>query len=120
ANVNLEASLNDLASRRRRAVRCLDEYVVRRDIVEYAVFLDQCLKNLSHGDPVTGGARCADVPLLAWQVACHFVGTVVRSATRVPKEIDEKHELSRPCRDFGARMRAALNSKIVYRDRYNL
>jgi hypothetical protein len=31
----------------------------------------------------------------------------VRSATKVPKEIDEKHELSKRWRDSGARMRAA-------------
>jgi hypothetical protein len=28
-------------------------------------------------------------------------------------EIDEKHELLRPCRDSGARMRAELDSKSI-------
>ncbi|MGB9431923.1 MAG: hypothetical protein WBQ89_06760, partial [Candidatus Acidiferrum sp.] len=45
------------------------------------------------------------------RVACHFVGAPVRIPTRVPKELDEKHELSRRCRDSGARMRAVLDSK---------
>jgi hypothetical protein len=52
------------------------------------------------------GLRSADVLLLARQVV-PFVEPPVRSATKVPKEIDEKHELSRRCRDSDARMRAA-------------
>jgi len=59
------------------------------------------------------GPLCAEVSLLAWPVACRFVGPPIRSATKVPKEIDEKHELSRRCRDSGARMRAALDSKSI-------
>jgi len=57
------------------------------------------------------GPQFADGALPAWQVAWHHVGPRVRSATKVPKEIDEKHELSRRCGDSGARMRAALDSK---------
>ena len=57
------------------------------------------------------GPLCADVVLLAWQVARCFVGQPVRSATKVPKEIDEKHELSIGCHGSGARMRAARDSK---------
>jgi hypothetical protein len=59
------------------------------------------------------GPVCGNVVLLAWQVACRFVGAPVRSATKVPKEIDEKHELSRRCRDSGARMRAARDPKSM-------
>ena len=76
--------------------------MVRRDIVEYAVLFDQRLKNLIHENDLLAARDVPTPPLLAWQVASPSVGTAVRSATRVPKEIDEKHELSRPCRDFGA------------------
>jgi len=58
-----------------------------------------------------GGLRCADVPLPAWQVACHFVGPPIQTATIVPKKTDEKHELSRRRRDSGARIRAVLDTK---------
>ena len=35
----------------------------------------------------------------------------LQTATKVPKEIDEKHELSIGCHGSGARMRAARDSK---------
>jgi hypothetical protein len=55
--------------------------------------------------------QSADVLLPAWQVACPFVEAQLQTATRVPKKVDEKHELSRRGQDSGARMRAARDSK---------
>ena len=47
------------------------------------------------------GLRCADVPLPNGRSRAISLDRRVRSATRVPKEINEKHELLRPCRDSG-------------------